>query len=110
MHDKIEHKECFSMAVQRMTEYGQSNRSCPTQEEVSAVEVSLQAACMDAHDNPRLDDYFREPTFSRRLEAMAILRDCIFHCNKHELGKIEKAVMNIAENLPINHNRKSILQ
>lgn len=79
--------EVEELAAARMVEFGKSYRTYPTSEEIKAVENCLQiAGCNNG----------KFPDLHRRIECWCILRYCIMPCDRTELKKIERILLEIA--------------
>lgn len=75
-------------AAAALINFAKSDRIAPTGEEVEAVEEAMNLAGCNDTSTGRAD--------RRRIEALALLRDCITSTTRAELRRVEVAVMEIA--------------
>lgn len=87
MEDDKALRDSEELAAACMVKFGKSSRVYPTREEIAVVENCMQVVgCNDC----------KYPDISRRIQAWIILRYCIMPCDRIELRKIEKILLEIA--------------
>lgn len=87
MEDDKAIREAEELAATIMVEFGKSCRTYPTSDELEVVENCFQVAgCNNG----------KFPDLHRRIECWCILRYCIMPCDRAELRRIERTLLEIA--------------